>query len=101
MSATRPEAVGSRLARLARAPPGARGPCGRRRRPAFEADFPAGCACADFGLRVDGYGDGSQSLRELLGPDGNGAGSRAGTGYDLTFTNPSTGATFSTGPPGP
>ena len=63
--------------------------------PAFSADFPAGLACG-FELQVDGYGTGSQAVREFTGKDGTVLNLAAGTGYALTFTNVSTGATFST-----
>ncbi len=63
---------------------------------AFQTDLPAGLACADFGLHIAGYGPGSQVVREFSGQDGAVLSLTAGTGYALTFTNASTGATFST-----
>lgn len=62
--------------------------------PAFEADFPAGLACADFDLHVAGYGTGSQVVREFVGKDGEILNLVAGTGYALTFTNPANDATL-------
>jgi hypothetical protein len=64
--------------------------------PAFEMDFPAGLACADFDLHVAGYGDGPQVAREFTGRGGTVLYLSAGTGYELTFTNTLTGATLST-----
>jgi hypothetical protein len=62
--------------------------------PAFQADFPAGLACADLDLHVAGFGTGPQVVREFSGHEGMVLSLTAGTGYALTFTNPSTDATF-------
>ncbi len=64
--------------------------------PAFQMDFPAGLACAGFDLHVDGYGEGSQAVREFSGRGGTALSVAAGTGWAMTFTNASTGATIST-----
>jgi hypothetical protein len=60
--------------------------------PAFSFDLPAGWACSDFDLRIEGYGDGQQVSREL--PGGRVIG--AGTGNTLVYTNLQSGATLST-----
>jgi hypothetical protein len=59
-----------------------------------EFEFPAGVACADFGLGVDTAG-GNQQVREFVDDNGNTVRIlSAGTGFQLTFTNLSTDATF-------
>lgn len=63
--------------------------------PDFTFDLPAGYACADFALRVEGWG-GNQHYREFEDHEGNIVRSlSAGTGSALTFTNLSTDATVS------
>jgi hypothetical protein len=64
--------------------------------PVFQMDLPAGLACAGFDLHLDGYGEGSQVVRTFEGNGGTILYLTGGTGYALTFTNVSTGATFST-----
>lgn len=67
--------------------------------PAWQMDFPAGTpfeACAGFDLHVDGYGEGSQVVREFSGRGGTLLFLQAGTGYAMTFTNMSNGTTMST-----
>ena len=64
--------------------------------PTFQMDLPAGLACAGFDLHIDGYGSGSQVVREFSGRGGTALYLQAGTGYAMTFTNALTGATFST-----
>ena len=59
-------------------------------------DFPAGVACAGFDLHVDGYGSGSQVVREFSGRGGTVLSLQAGTGYAMTFTNVSNSKTLST-----
>jgi len=61
--------------------------------PAFTFDLPAGLACADFDLRIEGYGDGPQVWERQL-PGGRVI--TAGTGSRLVYTNLQTGATIST-----
>ena len=59
-----------------------------------EFEFPAGEACADFGLGVDTAG-GKQKLHEFRDADGNVVRTlTTGTGFQLTFTNLSSGATL-------
>ena len=61
----------------------------------FHIDFPAGTACA-FGLAVDGTG-GNQVTRTFVDANGNPVRIlTAGKGPDLTFTNTSSLATFTT-----
>jgi hypothetical protein len=62
-------------------------------------ELPAGVACADFGLRVEGLGDRVQ--REFTDREGNVVRLlTAGRGYALTFTNLSTGAQLELQPNG-
>lgn len=63
--------------------------------PDFTVTFPAGLACAGFGLRVEGWG-GNQQFREFTDRDDNLVRSiSAGTGSALTFTNLSSDASVS------
>jgi len=67
--------------------------------PDWQMDFAAGtpfAACAGFNLHVDGYGSGPQVGREFAGRGGTVLYLQAGTGYAMTFTNPSNGTTIST-----
>jgi hypothetical protein len=64
--------------------------------PDFTLDFPAGFACSDFDLRIEGWG-GNRHLKEFTDKNGNVVRSlEAGTGSALRFTNLSNGETFST-----
>jgi hypothetical protein len=59
-----------------------------------DLEFPAGVACADFGLAVDTAG-GNQKLHEFMDANGNTVRTLStGTGFQLTFTNLSNDATF-------
>ena len=62
---------------------------------AFEVTFPAGLVCS-FPLVVAGSGDGSQVSKNFYDKDGNLRTLSAGTGFELTFTNGDTAASFST-----
>jgi hypothetical protein len=63
--------------------------------PDFTLVFPAGVACT-FDLQIEGFG-GHRQLKEFRDKNGNLVRSlEAGTGSALTFTNLSTGKTFST-----
>ena len=64
--------------------------------PTFQMDFAAGEACAGFALHVDGYGEGSQAVRQFAGRGGTALSLFAGTGWAMTFSNASTDATIST-----
>ncbi len=64
--------------------------------PVFEMELPAGLACADFDLQIAGYGDGAQVGKEFTNPAGTVRALTAGTGFQLVFTNGSTGSTIST-----
>lgn len=58
-------------------------------------DLPAGVACADFGLRIEITGQGTQVYREFTDKDGNLIRTlAAGKGWDFLFINLSTDATF-------
>jgi len=64
--------------------------------PDFVVEFPAGLACTDFNLLIEGWG-GNRHFREFTDKNGNVVRSLdAGTGSALRFTNLSTGETFST-----
>jgi hypothetical protein len=59
--------------------------------PDFFFDLPAGVACAEFGLHVEGTGD-KRIMREFTDRNGNVVRTlAAGKGFRLTFTNLSTG----------
>ena len=62
--------------------------------PDFDFTLPAGTACG-FDLRIEGWG-GPQVNKEFVDKNGNVRTLSAGTGSELLFTNPLTGATFST-----
>ena len=63
--------------------------------PDFSIDLPAGVACADFGLRVEGTGD-KRIMREFTDRNGNVVRTlAAGKGFRLTFTNLSPGSSKS------
>jgi hypothetical protein len=63
--------------------------------PDFVLDFPAGLACSDFDLQIEGRG-GNQVFREFTDKDGNVVRVlSAGTGSALVFINLSTGDTLS------
>ena len=64
--------------------------------PAWQMDLPAGLACADFGIHVDGFGSGPEAVRTFEGRGGLVVDLQAGTGYAMTFTNAETGASYST-----
>ncbi|WP_447924489.1 hypothetical protein [Georgenia muralis] len=53
----------------------------------FELTLPAGWACSDFDLLVEGAGDARLKLKTLTDADGNLRTIQAGTGDTLTFTN--------------
>jgi hypothetical protein len=58
-------------------------------------DLPAGLACADFGLRIEITGSGTQVYKEFLDKNGNLIRTlSAGKGWDMLFINASTGTTF-------
>ena len=64
--------------------------------PDFEVTFPAGVACADFDLTIQGTG-GNRVYREFVDEDGNVVRSiSAGTGSALTYINVTTGASMAT-----
>lgn len=71
------------------------GPAAAADDPTFEFDLPAGLACADLDLHVAGFGDGAPVTRTFDGRAGMVLSLAAGPGYALTFTNASTGATYS------
>jgi hypothetical protein len=61
----------------------------------FVFELPAGSACLGFDLRIEGTG-GNQVVKEFVDRNGNVVRAlSAGTGSALSFTNLSTGATFS------
>ena len=63
--------------------------------PVWSMTLPAGLACPDFDLLIEGYGDGPQVNK--LWTDENNNPVRmltAGTGYELVYTNLDTGQTF-------
>jgi hypothetical protein len=67
--------------------------------PSWQMDFAAGTpteACAGFDLHVDGYGGGSQAVLQFSRGGGTMVYLQAGTGFAMTFTNMSNGATLST-----
>lgn len=71
---------------------GLAGPASASDPPAFTVDYPAGYACA-FDLHVDGFGE-TKDLRTLPSRRGDVRTLFAGKGFDLVFTNMSTGATY-------
>lgn len=61
----------------------------------FVLDLPAGLACADFDLRIEGFGDAKPVYREFTDKDGNVVRTlSAGTGDTLKYTNLATDSTF-------
>jgi hypothetical protein len=63
---------------------------------AWVMDLPAGLACADFDLRVEGAGDANRVVHEWTDEDGNVVRTiTAGTGDSLTYINLATGKTYS------
>jgi hypothetical protein len=61
----------------------------------FVIDLPAGLACADFDLRIEGFGDANRVDKEFTDQDGNILRTlSAGTGDTLRYTNLATGATY-------
>jgi hypothetical protein len=61
----------------------------------FVLDLPAGLACADFDLRIEGFGDANRVDRAFTDKDGNVVRTlSAGTGNTLEYTNLATGATY-------
>lgn len=61
----------------------------------FVLDLPAGLACADFGLRIEGFGDAKRVFKEITDKDGNVVRTlSAGTGDTLKYTNLASGTTY-------
>lgn len=61
----------------------------------FVLDLPAGLACADFDLRIEGFGDAKRVYKEFTDRDGNVVRTlSAGTGDTLQYTNLATGTTY-------
>lgn len=58
--------------------------------PVFAVDFPAGLACSDFTLHVEGFGGGPKAIRQFATRSGTVLDLMAGTGTALTFSNEST-----------
>jgi hypothetical protein len=61
----------------------------------FVLDLPAGLACADFDLRIEGFGDANRVYREFTDKDGNVVRTLStGTGDTLEYKNLATGTTY-------
>ena len=61
----------------------------------FVLDLPAGFACADFDLRIEGFGDAKRVDKEFTDKDGNVVRTlSAGTGDTLKYTNLAGGTTY-------
>ena len=68
--------------------------------PTFSFDLPAGVACPDFALRIEGFGERSV-FREFKDRDGNAVRIfSGGKGYSLRFTNLDTGSVLEVRPNG-